>query len=97
MAWVSNFYAGVIHPGREGAVPARGQVPPPRGRQLYRPPLPAAPTAAAPGTPEKLAALERRAELRQAMFHPADARYAGDPRPQQFLAATGVPPTDPAA
>jgi hypothetical protein len=59
-------------------------------------PLPA-PTAAAPGTPEKLAVLEWRAALRQALFHPADARHAGDPRPLAFVAATGLTPTDPAA
>ena len=48
-------------------------------------PLPASPTTAAPGTPEKLAVLEQRARLKQALFHPADARYAGDPRPLEFL------------
>ncbi|MBY0461043.1 MAG: hypothetical protein K2V38_27290, partial [Gemmataceae bacterium] len=48
-------------------------------------PLPAAPTTAAPGTPEKLAVLEQRAKLKQAIFHPADARYEGDPRPLEFL------------
>lgn len=39
-------------------------------------PLPAAPTTAAPGTPEKLLVMERRAKLRQALFHP---------RPLEFL------------
>jgi hypothetical protein len=48
-------------------------------------PLPAAPTTAAPGTPEKLAVLEQRAKMKQAIFHPADARYEGDPRPLEFL------------
>jgi hypothetical protein len=48
-------------------------------------PLPSVPTTAAPGTPEKLAVLEQRARLNQALFHPADACYAGDPRPLQFL------------
>jgi len=48
-------------------------------------PLPAAPTTAAPGTPEKLAVLEQRAKLKQALFHPADARFAGDARPHEFL------------
>jgi hypothetical protein len=57
-------------------------------------PLPAAPTAAAPGTPEKLAVLEQRAKMKQAMFHPADARYAGDPRPLEFLAAAAPCPAD---
>ncbi|MCS6865840.1 MAG: hypothetical protein RMJ56_12690 [Gemmataceae bacterium] len=48
-------------------------------------PLPPVPTTAAPGTPEKLAVLEQRARLKQALFHPADARYEGDPRPLEFL------------
>ena len=41
-------------------------------------PLPDAPTTAAPGTPEKLAVLEQRAKLKQALFHPADAKFEGD-------------------
>jgi len=48
-------------------------------------PLPEAPTTAVPGTPEKLAVLEERARLKQAIFHPADARYPGDPRPLEYL------------
>lgn len=48
-------------------------------------PLPSAPTTAAPGTPEKLAVLEQRAKMKLAIFHPADARYEGDPRPTEFL------------
>ena len=48
-------------------------------------PLAAAPTTAAPGTPEKLAVLEMRAKMKQAIFHPADARYEGDPTPIQFM------------
>jgi hypothetical protein len=45
-------------------------------------PLAAAPTTALPGTPEKVAVLEERARLRQALWHPLDAladepRYAG--------------------
>ena len=47
------------------------------------PPLAAPP--AAPGTPEKLAVLEHRAKQKQTIFHPADARYEGDPRPLEFL------------
>ncbi|HYH68671.1 MAG TPA: hypothetical protein VD866_28520 [Urbifossiella sp.] len=53
-------------------------------------PLPDAPTSAAPGSPEKLAVLEQRAKLKQALFHPADATYVGDPRPTNFL-RTAVP------
>lgn len=43
-------------------------------------PLPE-PTTAPPGTPEKMAVLEERARLKQALWHPLDARYEGDPRP----------------
>lgn len=50
-------------------------------------PMPAEPTTAPPGTAEKLAVLERRAKLKQALWHPLDARYPGDPRPMQSLAA----------
>jgi len=48
-------------------------------------PLPDSPTTAVPGTPEKLAILELRAKMKCAIFHPADAKYAGDPRPLTFL------------
>jgi hypothetical protein len=44
------------------------------------PPLPE-PTDAVPGTPEKMAVLALRAKLKQALWHPDDAQYAGDPRP----------------
>ena len=50
-------------------------------------PAPPIPTTAAPGTPEKLAVLEKRARDGQHVFHPADARYEGDPRPLEFLRA----------
>ena len=49
-------------------------------------PLPASPTTAAPGSPDKLAVLEARAKMRVALFHPFDAKYVGDPRPAEFLA-----------
>ncbi len=39
------------------------------------PPLPALPTRALPGTPEKLAILEERARRRQSLWHPDDAAY----------------------
>lgn len=54
-------------------------------------PLPDAPTTAAPGSPEKLAVLELRAKLKQALFHPADATFTGDPRPLEFLRDAAVP------
>jgi hypothetical protein len=42
-------------------------------------PLPE-PTLAVPGTPEKMAVLARRAELKQALWHPLDAVHEGDVR-----------------
>lgn len=48
--------------------------------------LPAAPTTAAPGTPEKLAVMEERAKAGRAIFHPADSRGEGDERPALWLA-----------
>lgn len=36
-------------------------------------PLPARPTSAVPGTPEKIAILEQRAELKLSLWHPEDA------------------------
>lgn len=47
--------------------------------------LPPAPTTAAPGTPEKFAVLMGRAELGVQLFHPADARFEGDPLPLTAL------------
>jgi hypothetical protein len=48
-------------------------------------PVALAPTTAPPGSPEKVAVMERRADDKRAIFHPADARYEGDPRPLDFL------------
>ena len=41
-------------------------------------PLPPAPTAAAPGTPEKVAVMEERALARVALHHPHDATGIGE-------------------
>lgn len=49
-------------------------------------PLPAEPTTAAPGTPEKLEVMGNRAKMKQSLFHPADSRWAGDTRPLEFMA-----------
>jgi hypothetical protein len=38
--------------------------------------LPPFPTSAAPGSPEKIAILQQRAEARQELFHPNDASGA---------------------
>ena len=48
-------------------------------------PTPPKPTAAAPGTNEKLAVLAERAKSKVALWHPMDARYPGDPRPGESL------------
>ncbi len=76
----------LLHAGRQGVVPVHQQVRAARvGNFTGSAPLPSAPTTAAPGTPEKLAVLEMRAKMKQAIFHPADARFEGDPRPLEFL------------
>ena len=49
-------------------------------------PLPDAPTTAVPGTREKVEVLVERAKASKVLHHPADARYAGDPRPAEWLA-----------
>jgi hypothetical protein len=48
-------------------------------------PTPPIPTTAAPGTPEKLAVMEMRAKLKQALWHPLDARFDGDTKPLQWV------------
>ncbi|OWK43603.1 hypothetical protein [Fimbriiglobus ruber] len=48
-------------------------------------PTPPEPTTAPPGTPEKMAVLELRVNLKQALWHPLDAQYDGDPRPLAAL------------
>ncbi|HZT79292.1 MAG TPA: hypothetical protein VFA26_03670 [Gemmataceae bacterium] len=45
-----------------------------------RAPLPPAPTAALPGSPEKVAILEERARLRLSLWHPADAPMDAESR-----------------
>jgi hypothetical protein len=45
------------------------------------PPLPAEPTTAPPGSPEKAAVLAERARLQQSLWHPLDAKFEGDPAP----------------
>ncbi len=48
-------------------------------------PIPCEPTIYPPGTPEKMAVLEERAKLKQALWHPLDAQYQGDPRPVEAI------------
>jgi hypothetical protein len=44
------------------------------GFHVNNAPIPARPTSALPGTPEKVAILEERVRLKQALWHPDDAR-----------------------
>lgn len=53
-------------------------------------PAPEAPTAAAPGTPEKLEVMERRVKEKRAVHHEADARHEGDPLPWEWLRERGA-------
>lgn len=46
---------------------------------------PLVPTTAPPGTLEKLAVMEMRIRHHQALWHPLDATYPGDPRPLEWL------------
>ncbi|MBV9124133.1 MAG: hypothetical protein JO112_12305 [Planctomycetes bacterium] len=62
---VRELYPSTSKFARRGIDDFNGQVP-----------LPAAPTEALPGTPEKVAILEQRAHLRQALWHPEDAPAA---------------------
>jgi hypothetical protein len=43
------------------------------GNFFARSPLPAFPTSAAPGSPEKIAVMQERARLKQSLWHPEDA------------------------
>lgn len=73
LCWACYYAPGVreLHPstskfGRRGPGNVNGNMP-----------LPAFPTAAIPGTPEKIAVLEERARQRLCLFHPDDATLAG--------------------
>ena len=54
------------------------------------------PTTAPPGTPEKLEVLALRAKLKQALWHPLDARYPGDPLPLSAPPAPRLESPEPA-
>ena len=69
LCWVCYYTPGVrdLYPttskyGRRGVGNITGNAP-----------LPAFPTSALPGTPEKIAVLEERARLKQCLWHPDDA------------------------
>lgn len=51
------------------------------GNGYCKAPLPAFPTSALPGTPEKIAVLAERARLKQSLWHPADATEANPASP----------------
>lgn len=53
------------------------------GLDVQRVQLPPFPTDALPGTPEKIAILEQRAQMRQELFHQDDATFAGPVRTPQ--------------
>ena len=71
---VRDRYPSVSKFGRRGT-----------GNYFRNAPSPFVPTTASPGSLEKLAVLEMRARLHQALWHPLDARYAGDPRTLEAL------------
>ena len=48
-------------------------------------PMPSEPTTALPGSDEKLAVIEMRAKSKQALWHPDDAQFEGDPKPLATL------------
>jgi hypothetical protein len=52
-------------------------------------PLPAVPTDAMPGSPEKVAILMERAQNRLSLWHPEDADMTGPKRRQRELAQVG--------
>ena len=72
---VRDLYPSTSKFGRRGVANFNG-----------RAPQPGFPTHATPGTPEKLAVLEERARLKQNLWHPDDATYAG---PRIALAQAG--------
>lgn len=51
------------------------------------PGLPPTPTAALPGSPEKVEVLAQRARLRQSLWHPQDAPVCREARPAAWPAA----------
>jgi hypothetical protein len=69
LCWTCYYTPGVRHPYPSAARPS--------GHGVTRPhdarPLPAHPTTALPGSPEKVAILEQRAALGAALWHPLDS------------------------
>jgi hypothetical protein len=63
---VRDLYPSTSKFGRRGLGNFNGQAP-----------LPAFPTPTIPGSPEKIAVLEERARLKQSLWHPDDATFAG--------------------
>jgi hypothetical protein len=81
LCWTCYYTPGVKEMYPSGSKYARRGV----GNGNNNAPLATLPTTAAPGTPEKQAVLEERARNRQALWHPLDAQYEGDPRPLSVL------------
>jgi len=53
----------------------------------HKRPFAPVPTSTAPGTLDRVAVYERRAEAGCLIFHPADASCAGDPKPTESIQA----------
>jgi hypothetical protein len=56
------------------------------------PAIPFAPTAALPGSPEKVAVLTQRARLRQPLWHPQDASMGGGGCPSEIASSARARP-----
>lgn len=83
LCWVCFYQPGVrdLYSTSESMYAKRGVGNHNDGRKL-----PSKPTTAAPGTPQKLEVMQSRVLAKRAIFHPADARFEGDPRPLEWLA-----------
>jgi hypothetical protein len=75
MPGVRELYPSTSKFGRRGVGNFNGSLP-----------LPAFPTPTMPGSPEKIAVLAERARLRESLWHPDDANFAG---PRKAVALAG--------
>ena len=81
LCWVCYYLPGVRDRYESGSKYARRGVANITGNR----PAPAEPTDAPPGSDAKLAILAMQAKQKVALWHPKDARYPGDPRPDGDL------------
>lgn len=81
LCWTCYYAPGVRNRYESGSKYARRGISNITGNR----PFPAEPTTAPPGTDEKLAILAQRAKMKCALWHPLDARYPGDPRPNDSM------------